>query len=49
MARAENQVYENREVRPIKVRNEHLSKKMLKMKSAPDELLKTKGQKKCSG
>jgi hypothetical protein len=24
-------------------------KKMLKMKIAPDELLKTKGQKKCSG
>jgi hypothetical protein len=24
-------------------------KKMLKMKSAPDSLLKTKGQKKCSG
>jgi len=32
----------------IKVRNGALTKKMLKMKSAPQSLLKTKGQKKCS-
>jgi hypothetical protein len=49
MACAKNQVFENRGVMPMIFGDKTRTQKMLKMKSGLDELLKIKGEKKCSG
>ena len=42
MARAKNQVFENKEVMPMMIGDETRTQKMLKMKTPLDESLKTK-------